>query len=544
MGKKRLGPAWVGGLAWAIGLFQPAPAQTAQGSALDLGAVTAAGTGRPAAAAGTAAAVAPSQAPLGAGQPTSLVGQNFFANATAPTESFDQLAALTPSVQDIQPNGPVAQQNYGESIRGFQYNQFNTTLDGIVLPGTPSSFAPQTAVYVTDHDIGQLAVDRGPGTAATIGYATFGGTLALLTKTPASDPTVNPYATMGSFRTVLYGLDLETGAQPGLGGGAGFIDLSDAASGAALSGTSTERKNVFLKWVQPLGPDTLVTAAAIVNRSYGHTPYGTQLAQIKAYGSGYALNGDPDSQDFTGNNSDTYDTDFEYLRIASQISPALKLEDTAYTDAYDHRGMQGADPNGTTPNLDGTIFIGGKPEAVADDVPGLAGDNDFRDYGNILRLTEATFFGSAEAGFWVDDISNSAFKDTADLSLGGAPYATSAAKSPFTYLYADTLRTLQPYVQADIELTRGLRLILGTKYSAITRSLDATVNKSTLQPAGDRETFTDVAPSAELKYQAADFSVYLQAAKGFLAPPLSVFATSDVTDVSPETTLNYQAGTA
>jgi iron complex outermembrane receptor protein len=99
-----------------------------------------------------------------------------------------------------------------------------------------------------------------------------------------------------------------------LNGGAGFVDLSDTASGAARSGTTTERKNAFLKWVQTVGANTVITAAAVLNHCYGHTPYGTALAGITAHGDGDALNGDADSQDFTGYNTDVYNTDFEYGR--------------------------------------------------------------------------------------------------------------------------------------------------------------------------------------------------------------------------------------
>jgi len=493
--------------------------------------------------AGTAAAVAPATTPLDAGQPTSVVGTNYIANETTPSESYDQLITITPSVEDLQPSGPVAQQNFGESIRGFQYTQFNTTLDGIVLAGTTSTFAPQTATYITDHDIGQVSVDRGPGTAATIGYATFGGTVALTSKTPDAVTTFNPYVSLGSFRSNLYGLDAETGVQPG--GGSGFIDVSDTATGAALSGVTTERKNVFLKWVQPLGANTTLTAGAIINRSYGHTPYGAELSQITKYGDGYALSSNPGSQAFYGDNTDSYDTDFEYLRIASQLTPALALTDTLYTQAYDHNGYQGADPNGTTPNLNGTIYINGKPVDVTNNVPGLSGHNDFRDDGDVLAVSETTGFGSVQAGFWYDYSSNSAYKDTSDLTAGNIPYATTATGSVYTYLYEDTLTTLQPYAQADIDLAPPLTLILGSKFTSITRSLDAIVNKSTLKPADDHETFQDFEPSAELKYKLTpDWSAYVQTAKGFLAPPLSVFATTDVTAVTPETTVNYQAGTS
>ena len=105
-----------------------------------------------------------------------MVGKSFIDNANIASQNFDELIEFTPSVANLQPAGPVSQQNYAESIRGFQYNQFNTTFDNLVLPGTTSNFAPESATYFTSHDLGSVTVDRGPGTASTIGYATFGGT--------------------------------------------------------------------------------------------------------------------------------------------------------------------------------------------------------------------------------------------------------------------------------------------------------------------------------------------------------------------------------
>lgn len=532
------------------------PIATAQTTAtrLDLGVITANGTdsGTTSTLAntpGTATYEALSRTPISSGQPTDVISPQSIANNTSPTESYDQLITLTPSVQDIQPNGPVAQQNYGESIRGFQYNQFNTLLDGIVIPGTP-----QTAVYFTDHDIGTVDVDRGPGTASTIGYATFGGTVAVNTKDPSPIAEVNPYTSFGSFESRLYGLDLETGSQKSLNGGAGFIDLSDTATGAALSGTTTERKNVFLKWVQPIGNNTVVTAAAIINRSYGHTPYGTTLADIQKYGSGYGLNSNSDSQDFTGNNDDTYNTDFEYVRVASQLDSGMKLTDTAYTNGYYHFGFQGADPNGTTCNINVSTktgctpgvkaFIDGKI-AASGDVPGLAGQNDFRDFGNILKLTRKTSFGAIESGLWVDYYTQSAFKFNADLSRGGTPFTSTPTGQPFTYLYHDSLTTVQPYLQADIKITPSLELIVGSKYTYETRSLNATVNKSTLLPAIYHIRYTDISPSAEMKYRFSEqWGAYAQIAQGYLAPPLADLNTNIPTNVTPQTTVNFQVGTS
>ena len=131
--------------------------------------------------------------------------------------------------------------------------------DGLVLPGTITSFAPQSEAYFMAHDIGSVRVDRGPGTASTIGYATFGGTVDIQSKAPLDTFTVNPFATVGSFNTSLTGVEVDSGARPELNGTRGYLDLQALESDGYLTGTSTVRRNAFTKIEMPVGENTLIT---------------------------------------------------------------------------------------------------------------------------------------------------------------------------------------------------------------------------------------------------------------------------------------------
>ena len=62
------------------------------------------------------------------------------------------------------------------------------------------------------HALGGVAVDRGPGTAATIGDATFGGTVSLQSRNPAQAGGGSVYSSVGSFGTRLFGAELDSGA--------------------------------------------------------------------------------------------------------------------------------------------------------------------------------------------------------------------------------------------------------------------------------------------------------------------------------------------
>ena len=113
----------------------PAHAQTSTAPVnLDLGAVLATGTADTAALAstpGTAPYEAPSLTPLNSTQPTSVVTKQTTDNMLIGTQSFADIARLTPSVSQISPNGPGLQEANGPTIRGFQDGQYNITFDGI-----------------------------------------------------------------------------------------------------------------------------------------------------------------------------------------------------------------------------------------------------------------------------------------------------------------------------------------------------------------------------------------------------------------------------
>jgi len=126
---------------------------------------------------------APSQGSLVAVQPQSIVGADFIQNNDAPAVNYTDIIKFTPSVWTVDPNGPGLMENLGTSIRGFQDGQFNVTLDGIPW-GDSNDFTHHSTSYFMSQDIGNVIVDRGPGNAATVGDATFGGTIYMQSADP------------------------------------------------------------------------------------------------------------------------------------------------------------------------------------------------------------------------------------------------------------------------------------------------------------------------------------------------------------------------
>jgi iron complex outermembrane recepter protein len=555
-------PAWRGSAltaALAAALAAPATGQTpgdaapAVPAARDIGTVNATGAGNSLTAPpapGTAPDVAPSRGPLSASQPTSVVGSTFIRENITPTNNYDRIIQFTPSVQNVEPAGAGLQQNYQQTIRGFQYTQFNTIFDGIVLPGLPTNFAPQSASYFLAHDIGSVQVDRGPGTASTLGYATFGGTVSITSTTPQNTARINPYATIGSYSTKLYGLQLDSGALQQLGGARGFIDAEGVDGRGALSGTRTNRKNVFSKIEVPVGESTVITFVGLYDDNYANTPYGATAAQIAKFGPKYALNDDPRSQSYRGYNWDQYHTDFEYLGVRSTLGDGWAVDNKTYTNGYFQQGQTGLDPNGTTPNLTSTRSVQyisrGQVVTLNNDVPGFVKHNDFRDYGNILRVTKETAYGQIRTGFWIDDVIASNYRYQAVLNQGAIPYYASNARVPTIYVrnYHTELRTVQPYLEWALTPLPGLVVTPGLKYTATTRILDAQVNSGTRLPAKYDRTYDQLQPAIDARYTIRPgWVAYAQTARGFVAPPINVLYTNQPANLTPQNTWNYQVGT-
>src|SRR5579872_1689245 len=212
----------------------------------------------------TAMGVAPTLTPLDAIQPTSIINQNFIEKNEPLSTNYDEVIKHSPSVFDTAPNGPGLAESQNISIRGFQDGFFNVTFDGIPW-GDSNDFTHHSTSYFMAHDLGEVSVDRGPGTAATIGNATFGGTVGILSKAPSDLPTINPYMMYGSFNTVGYGAEYDSGTIADWNGTRFLIDGEGLNSAGYLTHMGQDRQNLFFKAIQPLGGDTTLTLVGMYN---------------------------------------------------------------------------------------------------------------------------------------------------------------------------------------------------------------------------------------------------------------------------------------
>ena len=477
--------------------------------------------------------LAPTSQPLGATQPTSVFDQHYISNTIPPQGDYAQVIALSPSAVAIDQNGPGGAFSNEVSIRGFQDGQYNVTLDGIPF-GDSNNYTHHTSVYFMNRDLERIAVDRGPGTASTIGDATFGGTIALDSKAPAQHAALTPYAAGGSFDTTLYGAQLDTGALPG--GVSAVFDGEHTASAGALSFAGAARTNVFGKIVARLDGRTTLTLVGLYNTTDQNFARGGSKAQFARLGPDYGFSDDPRLQNYYKYNANHTHSDLEYLGIRSDLSGLWRLDDKLYTYAYNLHGTRGVDVSNAT--FAGTVYS-------RSDVPGAALDNQYRAFGNVLELRRMLGASDAKLGAWVENQANAYTQANIDLTRGNLRSPDSLRA--FSYLDNEDLLSIQPYVEIDWRPLPGLTITPGVKYDVFQRDLRALVNSGTGAPLRYAKDYQAPLPAVTAHYAInTHWAAYFQYAQGFLAPYLNYIQVADPaqSNVSPETTNNYQVGTS
>ena len=548
-------------LALALSLAAaPALAQTANAPVnLDLGAVLSTGSANTANLVntpGTAPYEAPSVAPLNASQPTSVVSKHTIDNMLSGTESWADIARLTPSVNNINPNGPGLMETTGPTIRGFQNGQYNVTYDGIPI-GDSNDFTQHSTSFFTNSELDQTILDRGPGTAETVGDATFGGTLSIRTVNPAPVPTATLNGSYGSYDTSDNGVRLDTGSIAAADGTTGVFNVEHIQSNGALINAKQERTNLFGKVVVPVNSDTTVTLLADYNKLYQNPALGATDAQMAQQGWNYAYSSDPNSQAYYRFNNDHITTDMEYADILSNLGDGFQYDGKIYTYAYYHHDLNGDDPNasGAIPN-EVELTPGGPITPGA--IPGQVFKNDYRSVGTIQRLQKDFDWGDLKAGLWFDHQVNTRFVQNVSLSNGNStnydPTDSNGGQVTATNdfgsierLQHNELYTFQPYGQADWQPIDGLTVTAGVKWAYFRRALNAPVQQKTEVLTGYTHSWAKLLPSFEVKYAfTPNLSGYVQAAEGFLAPNLNTFYTPAISaqSLQPESTLNFQGGLA
>jgi iron complex outermembrane receptor protein len=496
------------------------------------------------AAADSASAVAPTQSSLQATQPQSVITREFIELSVTPTAEYSRIANIAPSVSGDSANGPGLSETK-TTMRGFSDDQYNITFDGIPW-GDTNNPAHHSTSFFPGSVIGGAVVERGPGNASNLGYATFGGSINLYSKQPSKEGSFSVFGSAGTWSTALAGASYESGRLDSFGNATVQMNYQHLKSDGYLTLNSIKSDNYMLKVQRSFGADTIATLFASANRIKYVQPdnaKGPTLAQVAQYGKNYSLNNDPASFNYAGFNHTAKDTDFSYLRLETAWGDGWSTDNSLYTYAYDNQTISSTDPTGATAAGTKAGPAGNK------DISGIDKQNKYRVYGDIFKLTKEIDLGLLRAGVWYETSDTDRHQYDLDLTLGVRdPRET----KPTPVQYPDVLfdqqskiKTFQPFAEFEWRAAEGLAVTPGVKLVRITRSVDALVNQTTRTPQNASVDYHTTLPFLTVNKQlGTGLAVYAQYAKGFQIPDLKSFYIADPTRNSsePQRSVNYQAG--
>ena len=488
---------------------------------------------------------APTQGSLVSTQPQSIINQNYIQQNASAGSNYSDIVTIAPSVQSVNPNGPGLMETQSMTMRGFGDGQYNVTFDGIPL-GDSNDFTHHSTSYMMPQDIGGIVVDRGPGDASNIGDATFGGTIAVQSKNPATEAGFTPYASFGSYNTRLAGGEFNTGTMKNYGDASMFIDYKHLSSDGFLTNSGLNRGNLFVKYMKPVSADTVLTFVTMTGNLHQNVPYAISNADRAKLGYNYGLSNDPNSMNYYGYNYDNITTDMEYLDLAGQQGD-WAVDNKLYTYGYYHYGFNGDAPNDpTAPQLQPSSTYYDSTGTPLNIVLGQQMYMLYRSWGDILKASLPMASGTLKAGAWVDRQTNDRMERNVAYNLNGALETASTSAGGYTRLMHDTLTTVQPYVQYEWKATDALTVTPGLKYSSFTRTNDSPINQGTKLPYSGSDTWSKALPALVAHYAISPrWSAYAQAAQGFLAPNLKAYYQpgADLSTMKPTETTNFQVGT-
>lgn len=518
------------------------------------------------AAKGTASAMAPTQASLDATQPQSIITREFIDLSVAPTTEYSRIVVIAPSMSGEAANGP----GLGEtkvSLRGFTDDQYNITFDGVPW-GDTNNPAHHSTSFFPGTIIGGATVERGPGNASNLGYATFGGSINLFSKKPSLEQSTSVFTTLGSWNTRLVGVGYESGKRLQSDDTTVQVNYQNLQSDGYLSYSPIKSQNLTLKLERNVGDNSVLTAFSSINNAKYQQPdsnKGATLSQITKYGRNFQLDADANSMNYFGYNHTNKDTDFDYLRLRSELGSGWTTDNTLYTYAYNNQTISTTDPTwtgttllaGQTATKDPRTLVAGVPTVI----PGIDKQNKYRVWGDIFKATKQLDFGLARVGLWYEastsdrhqydiNVMNMAYNKIEKTIPGVAATATLPnSDRPLSSVLFDqqsSIHSVQPFAEYEWELSPNTQITPGLKYVNITRSQTSAVGQTT-RIANDSGslTYTATLPFLTVNQKIdPNTSLYAQYAKGFQIPDLKTMyvANPNRNSTEPQQSTNYQFG--
>src|SRR5262245_49697762 len=452
-----------------------------------------------------AAAAAPSQASLTARAAQSLISNEYIRNYTSPISDYSQVLQMAPGTFSVTANGP----GLGDTktfFRGFKDGQYSMTYDGIPFNDTNDP-THHSWVFFPAHTIGSTVFERSPGSAASIGPSTYGGSVNLISRGLIADRLLNATVSYGSFNTRLIDIEFNSGRLGADGRSRFMIDAHDMRSDGYQTFNFQRREAFSAKYQYTPNGNSALTAFTSVMGLHSNTPNqkGATRQQIQQFGDNFLMTDNPASPLYYKFNFYHIPTDFEYVGYRTLVGNGWSIDDKAYTMRYNNKQNY----NSTT-----TISATSATDKL----------NSYRKYGNNLPVTYVSDRGVFRTGLWSEYASTDRYQTPSDPRTW-----IDAALPNFHEMFGPT--TLQPYAEYGWRSLPNLTVTAGMKYAYYRQNFTQFAdNGKTVGNLNGAPSVNHVAdyhswlPSIDAYALLQPYwSMYAQVGRGQNIPPTSVF---------------------
>ena len=452
-----------------------------------------------------AAVAAPSQGSLTARSAESLISAEYIRNYTSPFSDYSQVLQMAPGTFSVSANGPGLSDTK-TFYRGFKDGQYSMTFDAIPFNDTNDP-THHSWVFFPAQTIGSTVFDRSPGSAASIGPSTYGGSVNMLSRSLTPDPQVAGTISYGSFNTRLFDGEVDSGKFGPGGRSRLLVEAHEMKSDGYQTFNYQDRKAFSAKYQYTVNDTTSITAFSSVMQLDSNTPNqkGSTRAQIAQFGDNFLMSGDPSSPLYYKFNYYSIPTNFEYIGLKTSLGNGWTIDDKAYTMRYYNKQ-----------NYNGVTSI--SATSATDKL------NSYWKFGNNLPISKATSNGVFRAGLWTEYASTDRYQAPSD------PRTWVDAPLPnFHEMFGTT--SIQPYVEygwkasPNFTITPGVKLAYYkqdfTQFADNGKTVGSLSGALYEQHAVDYHTWL---PSVDAHYLVQPYwSLYAQYGKGQNIPPTSIF---------------------
>ncbi len=528
-----------------------------------------------------AAALAPMDALLSETSARTEITSNMIENFSSPVADYGESVEMAPGTFTTNGNGVGLGQSK-TNFRGFPDGNYDIKFDGIPWTDT-NNVSHHSWAFFPSQFLGGIDFDRSPGTASTIGYAPFGGSINLLSKPFSPEQNIRGGVSYGSFNTKLFDGEYDSGFfGPGkkLSLNADVHHLSsdgyqtynhqirnggDVHVQYKLGQKSTITGFSSVIWLDANTPNFSATRCQMYGARAGYTCTGAN-APLAGSGINFLLTNNADPLLYFDNQYNSYHvpTDFEYVGLHTELSHGFVFDFKPYTYNYDNsEKYSNAVPITNDASLIGTTYapLGVKITSLCSTLVknkykcGVDKYNSYRTYGETSQISQVSRFGIFRAGLWYS------WSDTNRHQFPADPlqHWLDAPLPNFSEKFVSD--AYQPFAEYEFHVGSKLSVIPGVKfayYSIGTKQYADNGGKigglGTNNPASfiaNGGSYFATLPSAAANYRLQNnWSIYGQYATGSIAPQSSTFdfaqsaaGTPVKTEPKQQKTTTYQTGT-